>query len=146
MPAFINYNLTGKGLAHCVTVAKAKMVLFDGELESSIEEIASELGGAPLIRWRDQYSAAVRPVDLPNVSTLDQRMLDQFSVEEVPHERRAGIDFGTPALLIYTSGTTGLPKAAVCAHGRVGMAQRLWTSINSFTPKDMFVGVAGASD
>lgn len=108
IPAFINYNLTDRGLLHCIKVSGAKYVLFDAELENFIADVSDglrDLGSVPL-RWRDEYSFAGNPEKPGSATvpaeTVDDAVLAVQSVEEIPHVRRAGITWAHPACLVYT--------------------------------------------
>ncbi|KAG6367817.1 hypothetical protein INS49_002012 [Diaporthe citri] len=97
-PAFINYNLTGQALAHCVRAAGTNIMLIDPAVASNIDDhVRKELVDVRLeflTPDRQKEISATKPVRLP----------DEARTED-------GID--KMAILIYTSGTTGLPKAAV---------------------------------
>lgn len=145
VPAFINNGLSGKGLVHCISVAEAKMIVFEPELESVVQEVRSELPAKiqGFVRMDDgirfpseKAAAAADAQPLPNVIDLNASVLNQQSTKEVPESRRAGVTESSPAALIYTSGTTGLPKAALCSHGRMGIAVVLWPTLNGWTAKD----------
>lgn len=97
-PAFINYNLEGKALMHCLDVCQTKLLIADEDggcqqrIDGSRTEIESK--GAKIVTLdailRQQISA--RPATVPG------------------DEWRNGMTGDMPYCLIYTSGTTGLPK------------------------------------
>ncbi|KAI0400121.1 fatty acid transporter protein [Xylaria palmicola] len=97
-PAFINYNLTGEALCHCVETANSVLMLVDPDVEANVDDgVRQKLGDLRIEFLTEDFiaaamaSEAVRP----------------------PDEVRSG-DLGRDmAILIYTSGTTGLPKAAI---------------------------------
>ncbi|BGP41961.1 hypothetical protein JCM10449v2_005958 [Rhodotorula kratochvilovae] len=133
IPAFVNYNLTGQSLSHCVAVAEPKLVLFESDLAASIAEVAPSLGGAKLVRWVDAFSKPFSSEKgVEGETVLSEGVLAQMSTERIPDERRSGIKWSSPCCLIYTSGTTGLPKAALTLHGRCATAAQVWTTLNSF--------------
>ncbi|GAA5822938.1 hypothetical protein JCM3770_002180 [Rhodotorula araucariae] len=133
VPAFINYNLTGQSLAHCVAVAEPKLVLYESDLAASIADIAPSLGSAKLVRWVDSFSKPFSgEKGVQGEMVLDEGVLAQMSTERIPDERRSGIKWSSPCCLIYTSGTTGLPKAALTLHGRCATAAKVWSTLNSF--------------
>jgi acyl-CoA synthetase (AMP-forming)/AMP-acid ligase II len=97
-PAFVNYNLEGNALMHCLTVAESKLLIVDPEqgcrrrIEASREDI--EAGGAKIL-------------------VLDEALKQEISsieAVEPPEELRKGMKGSWPYCLIYTSGTTGMPK------------------------------------
>lgn len=97
-PAFINYNLEGKALMHCLSVCETKLLIADPD-----EACQKRLNGS-----RDQIEASgARIVTLDN--DLKRKIISGPVV--VPgDEYRNGMKGSFPYCLIYTSGTTGLPK------------------------------------
>jgi fatty-acyl-CoA synthase len=105
--ALINSNLTGKGLAHCITIADAKIVIVDAALAREFETARSLI--EPNVRVFMYGDAAGGPcADLPRVDSV----LAGFSPDNLPLSQREKLTTSDKALYIYTSGTTGLPKAA----------------------------------
>ncbi|TKA56719.1 hypothetical protein B0A53_01914 [Rhodotorula sp. CCFEE 5036] len=143
IPAFVNYNLTDKGLAHCISVAKPRLVIFDADLAIPIADVAPGLHQAlpslRFVRWVDSFysgSPGEKSVSVSeNETVLTEFELEGCSAERVPNERRNGITWKSACVLIYTSGTTGLPKAAITLHSRVRGAAQLWTTMNRFGTK-----------
>jgi acyl-coenzyme A synthetase/AMP-(fatty) acid ligase len=99
-PALINTNLASKALIHCVEIARAKLILADGddEMLGHLDGVKADLEASGhqifhLARVRDEILALepVRPAD----------------------ELRKIVDMDAPMALAYTSGTTGLPKAII---------------------------------
>ncbi|KAM3560411.1 hypothetical protein MY1884_002938 [Beauveria asiatica] len=98
-PAFINYNLTGKPLAHCIEAATARLCIVDPAVAHNItDEVRADLGaGVEFAVWTPDVAAAaasIAPIRFPDGD-------------------RTEAEFSNMAVLIYTSGTTGLPKAAI---------------------------------
>ena len=114
-PAFINYNLTGRPLLHCVSVSTARLLLVDEEVRGNVtQEIIDELS-SPSFR---EGKGAVETIFLtPSVlaSIEDIKPLRQ------PDTLRSGPKMHEMALLIYTSGTTGLPKPGVVSWAKAGL-------------------------
>ncbi|KAK5941955.1 hypothetical protein PMZ80_005906 [Knufia obscura] len=97
-PAFINYNLEGKALMHCLAVCQTKLLIADPDkdcqrrLEGSRTEI--EASGMRIVTMDSTLKKEIKstPVVVPE---------DKY---------RNGMKGDAPYCLIYTSGTTGLPK------------------------------------
>ncbi|CAD6887495.1 unnamed protein product [Tilletia controversa] len=146
VPGFINYSLTGKGLAHCINVTEAEVVIYEAAFQDSVAEIQSDLAKTSRVRtyvcFEDGIPDPTEKVPstfngaVANSIFLGPTELAQQSTAEVPDSYRSGVNESSPAALIFTSGTTGLPKAALCSHGRMGMATIIWATYNGFTPKD----------
>ncbi|KAI0466231.1 fatty acid transporter protein [Xylaria cf. heliscus] len=97
-PAFINYNLTGDALCHCVKTANSVLLLVDPDVESNVDDgVRGKLGDLRIEFLTQEFisaAMAMEPVRPPN-------------------EVRAGDVGRDMGALIFTSGTTGLPKAAI---------------------------------
>ncbi|KAG5985445.1 hypothetical protein E4U55_000007 [Claviceps digitariae] len=103
-PAFINYNLTGKPLSHCIAVSNSKICLVDPAVASNItDELRHELSHVQFVLLTHDVKAQVD-------ATAPKRISDSDLVEH---------DMTNLALLIYTSGTTGFPKPAVVSWAKV---------------------------
>ncbi|KAG5929883.1 hypothetical protein E4U42_004075 [Claviceps africana] len=97
-PAFINYNLTGKTLSHCVAVSKCNVCLVDAALAGNVTD-----------QLRDEVSHAQFVLLTPDVKA----QIDATAPKRIPDSDLVEHDMTHMAILIYTSGTTGLPKPAV---------------------------------
>jgi fatty-acyl-CoA synthase len=105
--ALLNSNLTGKGLAHCITIANAKVIIVDAALVREFETVRHLIH--PELRVFVHGDAADGACSgLPRVDTA----LAEFPSENLARSEREPITTADKALYIYTSGTTGLPKAA----------------------------------
>ncbi|KAJ5895029.1 AMP-dependent synthetase/ligase [Penicillium taxi] len=107
VPAFINYNLTGKPLTHSIRTSSAKLLIVDEELKSSFPPEQLEILCSP--SFRDGKGGvnviiATSEVEAQVLATEPARDDDKVRGGLVPRDM---------ALLIYTSGTTGLPKPAI---------------------------------
>ncbi|OLL26996.1 Fatty acid transporter protein [Neolecta irregularis DAH-3] len=116
-PAFLNYNLTGKSLVHCVKISNAKIILVDEEVASAINSVRSEI-------TTDIY--------IYNTSRLNDQIIGGCSTLQPDTILRRGVEPSDTMLLIYTSGTTGLPKAAIMPYSTILTASKvisLWTDL-----------------
>jgi acyl-CoA synthetase (AMP-forming)/AMP-acid ligase II len=103
-PAFINYNLTGKALSHCIKRANTRLMIIDPNVASNVgDDVRQELPGVQFVVFTPELATAA-------VSCDPVRYPDELRGEETAEDM---------AILIYTSGTTGLPKAAIISWGKV---------------------------
>ncbi|KAI6782667.1 Fatty acid transporter protein-like protein [Emericellopsis cladophorae] len=97
-PAFINYNLTGNALTHCIKVAETSLCLVDPAVEDNVtDDVKAENPGVKFVTFTPETEAQAFAAP-PN---------------RLPDEQRSQADYADMAILIYTSGTTGLPKPAI---------------------------------
>lgn len=92
-PAFINYNLTGKALAHCIRVSTTRLVLVDLEIEHNVtQEVKDELS-------RVQFETFSPELEAEAMTTKGVREDDAVRAEDKASNM---------AILIYTSGCVSL--------------------------------------
>lgn len=114
-PAFINYNLTGESLLHCVKTSTARILFVDEEGQSKVtQHVSDSLASSD---FRDGHGS-VLVVSLSKI--LDERILATKGMRE-PDPSRAGVKVHDMAILIYTSGTTGLPKPAIVSWNKAAL-------------------------
>eukprot|EP00913_Durusdinium_trenchii_P029707 g27842.t2 len=115
--AMLNYNLTGRGLAHCVSVAECCALIFDEGTEVNLHSMDSQIKetGLQLFCWggKPHLNFSTTP------TVVDYDLLLSFPYRGDFVELRKGINFTDVFGFIYTSGTTGLPKAAKVTHARM---------------------------
>ncbi|KAH8197739.1 hypothetical protein TruAng_008073 [Truncatella angustata] len=122
-PAFINYNLTGKALTHCVEAANAVLMLADPELEKNVDEyVRTTLNGLKIDFLTEQAHSEIKAT----------------TAERPPDSLRSGDTGKDMAILIYTSGTTGLPKAAIISWSKLTVAGNFCTGWLYTRPTDIF--------
>ncbi|KAK3672559.1 hypothetical protein LTR78_007610 [Recurvomyces mirabilis] len=97
-PAFINYNLEGKALMHCLAVCETKLLIVDEDADCQQRIEGSR---------QDIEAAGTRIVPLDTSLKLEISSGPVFVPED---SLRSGMKGDFPYCLIYTSGTTGLPK------------------------------------
>ncbi|KAG7139811.1 Fatty acid transporter protein like [Verticillium longisporum] len=97
-PAFMNYNLTGSALAHCIKTATTSLVLVDPLVASNVnQEVRSELEAVTFVEFD--------PTTLAEIAATEPR--------RYPDADRSEDKYQNIAILIFTSGTTGMPKPAI---------------------------------
>ncbi|KAF9893548.1 hypothetical protein FE257_010860 [Aspergillus nanangensis] len=94
--SFVNYNLTGKSLEHCLKLCEARYCLVDEEVRHLADPVAASYEQCKMV-----YYTAHSLASLP------------YPTSAPPEERRRNIAPTGPKCLLYTSGTTGMPKAVV---------------------------------
>jgi len=126
-PAFINYNLTGPPLVHCIKKATTKLMLFSPDVAEQVTDdvrrefadVRFEMFGPGL----EAEATAMDPVRFP----------DELRGDETEEAM---------AVLIYTSGTTGLPKAAIVSWAKVAVAAGFTSRFIGMKPSDVFYVVS----
>ncbi|KAA8569996.1 hypothetical protein EYC84_002334 [Monilinia fructicola] len=121
-PAFINYNLTGKALSHCIKVSTARLCIVDPLVEERVtQEVRDELPDISFQVLTPDIEAAI-------ISTEGVREPDSIRNQQT----RSKI-----GMLIYTSGTTGLPKPAVLAWGKANFGSTIMPKWSGYKRPDV---------
>ena len=125
-PALINYNLSGKALAHCIRASTARLIIIDPEIQHNVtQEVRDELNSV-------EFQVLTPDVEAVVMSTPGVREPDHVRSEDSP----ANI-----ATLIYTSGTTGLPKPAIVSWRKINIGANHVASFSSYHRPDIFYTV-----
>ncbi len=125
-PAFINYNLQGAALTHCLRASTAKIALVEPLVADSLtEEVRQELPGMNFIIFTPEVEAEAQSQE----------------PTRYPDAVRSESEHVNMAILIYTSGTTGMPKPAVVSWAKVYMAATMSGKGTGLVPSDVFYTV-----
>ena len=101
-PAFINYNLTGNALLHCIKVSTARIVFVDEEVKHTFtSDVTQGLSSSSMREGKG-------PVEVVYVEPEEERQILEITAIREPDTSRSGVKGSDLAILIYTSGTTGL--------------------------------------
>lgn len=133
-PAFINYNLKGHPLEHCIEVSTAKYIIYDEEIEMNIDSIAEALNRSGIIKVC--YRARSR--ETSSIQSIDEATILRQSRERPSDSLRSSAKALDAAVLIYTSGSTGLPKAAVVTWTKFSSGARASSGAMGITSSDRF--------
>jgi len=131
-PAFINYNLSGDPLVHCIRTSNARVVLAQEAIANHFTpEVKERLFSTS---FRQDGGGAVE------ISVLSGHLADKISMlspHREPDSARSGAGynegFDKMGALIFTSGTTGLPKPAVVSwakYTQTGPLMQHWGGLN----------------
>ncbi|EXJ80200.1 hypothetical protein A1O1_08342 [Capronia coronata CBS 617.96] len=106
-PAFLNYNLEGKALMHCLDVCETRLLVVDQDpaCQQRIEDSRADI---------EARGTKIAILD----SNLKQKVFSKPTLRP-GDECRKGTKGRFPYCLIYTSGTTGLPKGCAFTLDRV---------------------------
>jgi acyl-CoA synthetase (AMP-forming)/AMP-acid ligase II len=105
-PAFLNYNLEGKALMHCIDICETKLIIVDEDADC---------------RRRMEASRNLIEANGAKIAVLDQDLKAKITARPAVrpgNECRDGTLGSWNYCIIYTSGTTGLPKGCGYPQGR----------------------------
>lgn len=106
-PAFINYNLTGGPLLHCIKASTSRIVFVDVKVRSHFSpDVLEKLSSSGFREGKNSVEVVLLE------DSVEQEIAKTKGVRE-PDSSRAGVKSYEMAALIYTSGTTGLPKPGI---------------------------------
>lgn len=125
-PAFMNYNLTGNALAHCVKTATTKLMLIDPLVADNVT---------------DEVRAAIPDVKCVVLTPDVHAQIASTQPCRYPDEDRSEDKYQNLAILIYTSGTTGLPKPAIVSFAKVTVGSAFVSRFLRNKPGEVFYTV-----
>lgn len=114
--ALINSQLTGAALAHCVSIAKARVGIVGAELQESWFAALPPAAGVQTWLVGDDEPLTSPP---DGAASLDAALAAQPDARMPAAIARDGLSLHDPLLYVYTSGTTGLPKAVRMSGARI---------------------------
>lgn len=125
-PAFLNYNLSGNSLAHCIKTATTSLVIVDPNVANNVtDDIRRDLD--------DVRFVILSPALQGEIAANEPR--------RYPDSDRSESGYHNLAILISTSGTTGLPKAAVVSYGKLIVAANFSSRFLKLGAQDVFYTV-----
>lgn len=137
IPAFLNYNLTGRSLIHSVRVSTARLLIIDPEIRSALNpEVEAELTSPTFGSTSNCTDKPSQPFTIVHFSPIIQSSLPYQPPYRAPDAARSKVRPRDPAILISTSGTTGLPKPAIISWAKVRVAGcyvALWLGLRPAT-------------
>lgn len=125
-PAFINFNLSGSVLTHCVKAADASLLLVDPNVAGNVtDDVRKELESVNIVVLTPELEREVQ-------ATEPVRAPDADRSEDLPHNM---------SILIFTSGTTGMPKPAIMSWAKAILGAGFASRWLGWKPGDIFYTV-----
>lgn len=136
-PAFINYNLTGDSLKHCINVSGAKVVLFDPDVQEEVRKVQGDFKEHKFMLWVDGMSKTDGKPSDSSWTVVTEDAYKQYDTWTLPHEKRSMVTWKTPIVYIFTSGTSGMPKMAPCSQAKFATAALTWCRFANWSKNDI---------
>lgn len=132
-PAFINHNLGGEALLHCVRTSTARLLLVDEDVEHHLTTDVRTALHDPSFR-----SGGKGATEIAVFGVKTAIRVAAFDPIREPDSVRANQSPQDIAVLIYTSGTTGFPKAATVSWQKVVGCNAYMPRLLQMRPEDRF--------
>jgi acyl-CoA synthetase (AMP-forming)/AMP-acid ligase II len=135
VPAFINYNLSGKPLTHSIKTSTARLLVVDEEIRDQFTPEQME------ILTSSEFRETGGSVEVVFVTSEVESQIMQMEATREDDNVRSGSTLRDMALLIYTSGTTGLPKPAIVSWRKCWSGSIFVSNWLGLTKEDRFFTV-----
>ncbi|KAE8349154.1 hypothetical protein BDV28DRAFT_160737 [Aspergillus coremiiformis] len=132
VPAFMNYNLSGKPLTHCIRTSTARLLVVDEEIRPLFTPDQMETLASP------EFHEGGGSVNVVFFTPEVEAQIMQMEASREDDSVRGGSMLRDLALLIYTSGTTGLPKPAIVSWKKCWSGSVFVTNWLGLTKNDRF--------
>ncbi|KAL5393252.1 long-chain fatty acid transporter fat1 [Paraphaeosphaeria sporulosa] len=120
--SFINNNLSGEGLIHCIKLCESRYLIADTDVRQNVEPIRPDLESTNV---QIKYYSPSFLSSLADSTPLSPSLHSHITPE-------------TTKTLIYTSGTTGHPKGVVAPTAKELIVGRTTARYLCLTPRDRF--------
>ena len=135
VPAFINYNLSGRPLTHSVRTSTSRLLLVDPEVRDFFPQEQLDVFASP--DFRDGKG----PLEVLFFTPEVEAQVMQTPAVRADDSTRNDVIRRDMCILIYTSGTTGLPKPAVVSWLKCWNAGVFTSSFSGLKSSDRFYTV-----
>jgi acyl-CoA synthetase (AMP-forming)/AMP-acid ligase II len=105
----LNYRLVGRELTYIIEDSEANTLIYDAELNHTVEEIRPKLQGV------GNYIM----VDHAGDTKAEALNYEKLIIEHASQEFSCSVEESDVAYILYTSGTTGVPKGAMLTHKNI---------------------------
>ena len=107
--AFLNHNLRGGALEHCINISEARLLVFDAPLNDAVHELGTVLEGVPRIVLGDSLRSdgltCERAVQARSGAILSAALeMRWYPTTRPTKDCRDGVSLHDPLALVYTSG------------------------------------------
>ncbi|OWB64310.1 hypothetical protein B5S29_g5378 [[Candida] boidinii] len=132
-PAFINYNIKGESLAHCIKIVKADHVFVDDPevtqtFNSCLDILSKDLPDLKINYLNeDNIMNQISSINMTGDDIDDDEAITTPKFRLPDNLRLPKANNYDPAVFIYTSGTTGLPKSAIITWKKTFIATKVFS-------------------